>query len=101
MMMKMSKCDQACIAKVTVSGDEEFVLTLFSSMISKIIEGIERLSISLRLLAAPEHSFSVGNIGNNNIVYAVKKFTQNMHNYYTLLDYNTYNLILHFTPFLI
>ena len=67
LMMKASKCDQSCTAKITVSGDEERVLTLFSNMVSDEIEGP---SISLRLLAAPEHSFSVGD---NNIVYAVKK----------------------------
>ena len=38
-------------------------------MVSKIVDEIEGPFISLRLLAAPEHSFS---IGDNNIVYAVK-----------------------------
>ena len=69
-MMKASKCDQSCTAKITVSGNEERVLTLFSNMVSKIVDEIEGPSISLRLLAAPVHSFSVGD---NNIVYAVKR----------------------------
>ena len=36
LMMKVSKCDQSCTAKISVSGDEDRVLTLFSNMVSQI-----------------------------------------------------------------
>ena len=56
-MMKASKCDQSCTAKITVSDDKECVLTLFSNMVSKIVDEIEGPSISLRRLAAPKYIF--------------------------------------------
>ena len=57
-------------AKITVDSDPERVITLFDNIIYTLIDQAKDGNIGALLLDVPPHQY---NVGDNNIVYAVKK----------------------------
>ena len=72
MMMKVSKCKKFVTARVSVGGWDGKVhtLTMFNSVISDIIEGVNGVDLKRKLLAAPAFRF---NADKGDVVYSVQK----------------------------
>ena len=72
MVMKVSKCKKFVTARVSVGGWDGKVhtLTMFNSVISSIVEGVNRANLKRKLLAAPAFRF---NADKGDVVYSVQK----------------------------
>ena len=53
MVMKIANCSFSSMAKVLI-GDKEGPVTMFESVISKIINGVTSDNLPMKLLCAPE-----------------------------------------------
>lgn len=69
-VMKLAKCTNAATAKVVLEGDQDRVVTIFTTIIDDLIKEVNGDTVAMKLLSAPPHSFS---IDKKDIVYAVKK----------------------------
>ena len=69
MVMKIANCSFSSMAKVLI-GDKEGPVTMFESVISKIINGVTSDKLPMKLLCAPKCKYC---IDYRNIVYAVQK----------------------------
>ena len=72
MVMKVSKCKKFVTARVSVGGRDGKVHTptMFNSVISSIVEGVNRANLKRKLLAAPAFRF---NADKGDVVYSVQK----------------------------
>lgn len=72
MVMKASKCKKFATARVAVGGRDGKVhtLTMFNSIISSIIKGVNEADLKRKLLAAPAFRF---NVDKGDVVYSVQK----------------------------
>lgn len=71
MLMKMSKCSKFLTPRVKVSGRDGKLYTLTTfHVISKIVDGIDRVAVRRKLLHAPVCRF---NADKSDVVYSVQK----------------------------
>jgi len=60
-VLKTNKCMKMMMAKVIISGEDEKknVVTMFNHIVSKVIDGISGDGLSVKLLMANIHKFSI------------------------------------------
>ena len=71
-VLKMNKCMKMMMAKVIISGEDgkKHVVIMFNHIVSKVIDGISGDGLSVKLLMANIHKFS---IDERDVMFSVQK----------------------------